>query len=318
MNGEPLLVNPEPPLNPWLSIWLQPRQTIRQIVDRDPGWMLWRICLLAGAANAVMRVEAKDASPLNKAIAAVLGALLSPVFLYLIGWFLRWTGSWFGGRATNPQIRAALVWSNVPALALFMLWVPIRSVFSEASPVWMVYTIAALIVTVWSVVIFIRMLAEVHSISSWKACWATGFPLVLIAVLALMLAIAIPNVIRGRTSANETAAVTRLQSLAASLEAYRGSYSEYPKDWAAFSSTKNVPPEFAVPQLTNHLVQQFEYNYEPRAGGYAISAMPGLVLSRAFFLDQTSQIRHCKANQPGERADAADRLVTEEPMPCTP
>lgn len=306
-------------LNPWLSAWLQPRQTIRQIVDRDPRWMLWRVCLLAGAANAVMGVEAKAASPLNMAIAAGLGALLSPVFLYLIGWFLRWTGSWFGGCATNPQVRAALIWSNVSMLELFVLWVPMRSVLPKASPVWTVYTVVALVVTVWGAVIFIRMLAEVHTISAWKAFWATGFPLVLVAVLALLLAIAVPNVIRGRTSANEAAAITRLQSLATAMNSYRATNGAYPGDWAAFVASPLIPAEFAGTGAMDHAeIQKFIFWYKPWTGGYELRAAPQLVPSRGFYVDQTGIVKHCIADQPRRAADAHDVPLDQTPAVCQP
>ena len=59
-----------------------------------------------------------------------------------------------------------------------------------------------------------------------------GFTLVeimiVVAIIALLAAIAIPNVLRGRTSANEAAAVGNLRALVSSLEMYRSVNSAYP------------------------------------------------------------------------------------------
>ena len=64
-----------------------------------------------------------------------------------------------------------------------------------------------------------------------------GFTLVeimiVVAIIALLAAIAIPNVLRGRTTANESAAIGNLRALISSLEMARSVNQVYPLDVAA-------------------------------------------------------------------------------------
>src|SRR3989338_7649923 len=59
-----------------------------------------------------------------------------------------------------------------------------------------------------------------------------GFTLVeimiVVAIIALLAAIAIPNVLRGRTTANESAAIGNLRAVLSSLEMFRSVNNTYP------------------------------------------------------------------------------------------
>ena len=59
-----------------------------------------------------------------------------------------------------------------------------------------------------------------------------GFTLVeimiVVAIIALLAAVAIPNVLRGRTTANESAAIGNIRALISSLEMYRSVNQAYP------------------------------------------------------------------------------------------
>ncbi len=43
----PPVVTPPEPLNPWFSIWVQPRATMRQVLDANPRRMVHRLALTA-------------------------------------------------------------------------------------------------------------------------------------------------------------------------------------------------------------------------------------------------------------------------------
>ncbi|GEM_PF-264131 len=312
-------------LNPWWSLWWQPRQTIRQIVDENPRRLVLLLTMAVGAAAFIIvggleRLE--NAGVLEWIVASVTAVVLAPVgLLYLGGWFCRWTGSWFGGQATNAEVRAALAWSSVPTLFLFPLWLvlvaPIQGVDPKPLPV-LIFIGVKIVINFWNFVLFCRMLGEVHRFSAWKALLSMSL-LFVVTVIALLAAIAIPNVYRGRVSANESAAVVRLRSLVGSLNAYRSAYGNYPSDWPTFTaSTEAVPPDFAVSgPLTSYEVQKFQFTFEPRTQGYVITAAPVLAPSRGFFVDQTGKIRHCLASQAGQVADAKDTAVEEAPQPCS-
>lgn len=150
-----------------------------------------------------------------------------------------------------------------------------------------------------------------------------GFTLVeimiVVAIIALLAAIAIPNVLRGRTTANESAAIGNLRALVSSLEMARSVNQVYPLDLAANTfllvmygadcAAATVPaPDFGPPSfclpLTGAgvgvgLVQGYNYVYAAGATAgqtYTLIATPatvGTTGTRSFLATQTGLIQHC-------------------------
>ena len=135
-----------------------------------------------------------------------------------------------------------------------------------------------------------------------------GFTLVeimiVVAIIALLAAIAIPNVLRGRTTANESAAIGNMRALVSSLEMYRSVNSVYPSPWTLLYPTTGVPafgpPSFNV-TMANNVIQGYQYTYNPGAanGAYNIIARPQTANrtgTRSFYVDEAATIRHCTGN----------------------
>jgi len=161
-----------------------------------------------------------------------------------------------------------------------------------------------------------------------------GFTLVeimiVVAIIALLAAIAIPNVLRGRTSANESASVGNLRALVSSLEMYRSVNNDYPltEEWVAEMYTTPTPdygpPSFnhvmdgtACPSAaTSSCSQGYRYTYTSAAGvTYTISAIPDVINNtgtRSFFTDESGVIRHCT----GLTATVADPSIDAPPIAC--
>ena len=136
-----------------------------------------------------------------------------------------------------------------------------------------------------------------------KRC-VRGFTLVeimiVVAIIALLAAIAIPNVLRGRTTANESAAIGNLRALVSSLEMYRSVNSAYPNPWSNMYPAGGLPA-FGPPSFSsgmNNVVQGYNYNYTPLSsnGAYNVVAIPftaNRTGTRSFYVDETATIRHC-------------------------
>jgi len=140
-----------------------------------------------------------------------------------------------------------------------------------------------------------------------------GFTLVeimiVVAIIALLAAIAIPNVLRGRTTANESASVGNMRALVSSLEMYRSSQSAYPtvaQTWIAEMFPGGGVPAFAPPSFDLALeaagggtVQGYIYRYRDGVTvgqQYQMVAVPGTLNqtgTRSFFVNETGTIRHC-------------------------
>lgn len=170
-----------------------------------------------------------------------------------------------------------------------------------------------------------------------------GFTLVeimiVVAIIALLAAIAIPNVLRGRTSANESAAIGNLRALVSSQEMYRSVNNVYPQtaNWQADMYT-NADPDFGPPSFNQNLavattVQGYDYTYAGLPAGctdaaanctqYTISNVAqtlGRTGVRSFVADDSGSIRHCTALAQGNTADATgaaqDNTIDTAPGNC--
>ena len=157
----------------------------------------------------------------------------------------------------------------------------------------------------------------------------SGFTLVeimiVVAIIALLAAIAIPNVLRGRTSANEAAAIGNMRALQSGLEMYRSVNNQFPAGWAAGmygacpggagAPTPDFgPPNFCVPMAGGvaSTIQGYAYTYANLPAGclgtaaspcnqFTLVATPatlGTTGSRGFFTDDTGVVRHCMGVAP--------------------
>ena len=141
-----------------------------------------------------------------------------------------------------------------------------------------------------------------------------GFTLVeimiVVAIIALLAAIAIPNVLRGRATANESAATGNIRALVNALEMFRSTNNEYPATWQADLYT-NATPDYGPPSFDVNLaaavaVQGYNYIYA-RTGvaadqTYTLDAYPTTGVAsgtRALFVNETGTPRHCRCPATG-------------------
>src|SRR5439155_17205593 len=114
-------------LNPWVSLWLRPRPTMRQILDTDPRRMVVPLVLLYGVLSG-LTIATFPALPefVPRAIVGAVGVVVLPllglVALYLGGFLLRLTGGWLEGQGDAVAVRCALAWSCVPGLWVGVLF----------------------------------------------------------------------------------------------------------------------------------------------------------------------------------------------------
>jgi prepilin-type N-terminal cleavage/methylation domain-containing protein len=157
-----------------------------------------------------------------------------------------------------------------------------------------------------------------------------GFTLVeimiVVAIIALLAAIAIPNVLRGRATANESAAIGNLRALVSSVEMFRSVQQTYPatntfnrlyQDAAAGGAAPDCAlatlpnPDYGPPSFCSALtgvagvppagsdVQGYRYTYVGAAAPaqtYDVVAVPinvGTTGTRGFCVDHGGTPRHC-------------------------
>ena len=189
------------PLRPWLSIWVRPRETMRRILASDPRRQTLLLAALGGIAASIgsgrsllVDDEVPDGALLPIMIAA--GAVAAIPGLYLGGWLIRLTSRWFEGRGDSVATRAAIAWSNVPAIWGLLLWVPMISAFgldgltlrmadlegdTAGQTLVVLVGVAELAIGAWGVVILLKCLGEAHGFSAWRALAALTLALLIAA-----------------------------------------------------------------------------------------------------------------------------------------
>jgi type IV pilus assembly protein PilA len=105
-----------------------------------------------------------------------------------------------------------------------------------------------------------------------------GFTLVeimiVVAIISLLVAIAVPNIARSRLSANDTAALGSIRTIATAFESYSAANGLYPPSEAAL--TRDSRPPYYSRTYNGNLVAGYEYDLFPAADqrSYTIFAIP--------------------------------------------
>ena len=131
-----------------------------------------------------------------------------------------------------------------------------------------------------------------------------GFTLVeimiVVAIIALLAAIAIPNLLRARLAANESAAIAALKTAASAAHTYRASNPGYPAILNALYA--NLTPPYIDSVLASGTKQGYSFalagtNADGNGNfqGFSATAIPvtvGTTGNRYFFVDTSGVIRY--------------------------
>lgn len=187
-------------INPWVDIWLKPRQTIRSIVDHNPKYRFVLLAAIYGFPMALRLAQNLSLGQDFTLSAIIITALILAVFLGMIGisiasGLILWTGKWIGGRGSYYPIRAAVSWSNVPNIVTILTWILMiavfkRDLFSEnfvGTPfvgyelaVFTLIFLAQTTAAIWSFIILLKGIGEVQGFSAWKALLNVIIPFVIV------------------------------------------------------------------------------------------------------------------------------------------
>jgi len=175
--------------NPFLTIWLRPRDTIRGIVKTNPSHHVIPLAMCGGIVQALNQASARNAGD-HLSLSAILGLAIVAgpigglVGLYFWGWLFALAGRWLGGRAENDEVRAAIAWGMVPMLASIpILGVQLgffgHAIFTSQPPnldsrpelglILAATGILEIVFGIWSFVALVKCIGEVQRFSAWRA-----------------------------------------------------------------------------------------------------------------------------------------------------
>jgi hypothetical protein len=191
-------------ITPFLTIWTEPRATIRRIVETNPTRNVIALGAIGPAVGALANQWSKALDenanlsvlwPIEVVFTVAFAAVLGVVSLFISGAILKWSGGLLGGVASRVEVRAALAWTQVPAIAaeiILLLAVlqgiaiphPAAASMLQIDPAFYKVGIVEGVLAIWGSIVGVYCLAEVHRFSAWRAFCSTLIP-ALIAMVAI-------------------------------------------------------------------------------------------------------------------------------------
>lgn len=168
-------------LNPWLSMWTNPRKTIREIVNIAPRKGMFLLAAIFGLQYILNFAHSFSLglyfNPFVILLAAiVISPLLGYFWFYLYGACLYWTGKIFKGQARFEQILSCMAWSTIPYILNILMWflflvTSTFTIFVQHSEGFTFFfiSIISLITAVWSLVLLLNCMIEVQDYSFWRS-----------------------------------------------------------------------------------------------------------------------------------------------------
>lgn len=139
--------------------------------------------------------------------------------------------------------------------------------------------------------------------------------LIVVAIILIIVAIAIPNLMRSRISANETSAVSSLRTLNSALVLYNSTYGSYPAQLNYLQPPNSGNPSSTAADLIDQVLASgikagytIVYTPGPSGATYSIQARP--------LVDNQTGLRHFYTDQSGVTRFnvGADATVSSTPL----
>jgi hypothetical protein len=160
----------EPVENPWTAIWTRPRATIRQIVNTDPTKNVMLLAVLSGMSGLLPSFMVQQLDIVTTLVGMVIGgSIFGLLMIYFNGFMLTMTGRWIGGQANQQEVRAAYAWASVPVLPVFALELVTFFSGGMSSPIYLLLVPVQFVLGIWSFVLSLKCLGEVHRFSAMTA-----------------------------------------------------------------------------------------------------------------------------------------------------
>ena len=204
-------------ITPFFTIWTEPRATIRRIVDTDPTRNVIALVAIGPAIGALASQWSKALGnnanlsvlwPLWVVVSVAIQAVLGVLFLYIFGVIFKWSGSLLGGVASRVEVRAAIAWSQVPAIAAeivllvaVLMGIPMPTpgaspgMLPQIDPAFYKVLVIEVVLGFWGFIVSLKCIGEVHRFSAWRAFVAILIPPLIVLVVLWLIVFAVSRLV---------------------------------------------------------------------------------------------------------------------------
>lgn len=168
-------------MNPWLSMWSQPKSTVRALVHSNAGYGVFYLASIFALQSFFFYANWWSLG-LNTHFYTILlaGLILSPligfIWIYYLGYIFYFTGKWLGGSAPVSHLRTAIAWSKIPSSISLLMWIflvlssPTLVFIQDAGgPSSIFINFITLILSIWSLVLLIQGISELQEFSTLRS-----------------------------------------------------------------------------------------------------------------------------------------------------
>jgi hypothetical protein len=168
-------------VNPWITMWYNPKRTIRAIVEAYPRMGMYYLGALIVLQNLFFVISAysiKLGAYFNSFIGLfiIISPLVGVIWINIFAIVLFYIGRFLGGNASFSYVRACFSWSSVPYIIDVFMWLMLfafaPSYFAEHLLTGVSFFFVHLIYTitgVWSFVLLVLALMEVQQFTAKRA-----------------------------------------------------------------------------------------------------------------------------------------------------
>ena len=203
-------------VNPWTSMWIKPRETIRELIEYNVNYRMLTICGLYGFFYTLYILlqtpylkKLIELKHFGSIAGIVIGSLiisipigyilfnLTSIFLFLGGKIIK-------AKGTFKQIRASLYWSHLPFIVSLILSTALIIIFSKevevvnqaklipktGTSLMLAFGLIGTFFGIWGFIITLKALGEVHRFSAWMALLNYFFAFLIATVISLLFYVA--------------------------------------------------------------------------------------------------------------------------------
>ena len=187
-------------MNPFLTVWLHPKQTARDVIDNKPlGFVFLLIAIGSFAAFGSGFFNTGINDTLSVAVLVLLSLFIGPLFgiilTFIYAGVLYLFGKVFGGTGSYWDVFKAGSLTYIPSLAtgiLYYIWMFLSpdTYFGvyETSAFSFIVPIFSFVFGIWGFVINVAALAEAHRFSVWRSFFTLLIPIILVTIALIAIA----------------------------------------------------------------------------------------------------------------------------------
>jgi uncharacterized membrane protein YbhN (UPF0104 family) len=195
---------------PWKQMWLEPRKTIRHVLDTNPNKNVVLLGLIYGLLFVLSKVVEEPeriivlSDPLVLGVVIIFAPIMGVIYVHILGGLTTLTGKLLGGKGTWKELTSACAYSQIVFFSVVIFDALILAVFAMiyfsglkgilTNPIFQIIdilsSIISIILSIIAFLIFLIAISEAHKFSIWKAFLSTlllGIGIVIIIAIVVLL-----------------------------------------------------------------------------------------------------------------------------------